>query len=90
MADITHGMDIIKHPYLTEKSVDLIDKENTLVFMVDDRANKNEIKHAAEEAFDVEVVNVNTQNTFKGGKKAYVKLAEDEDAFGIATDLGML
>jgi ribosomal protein uL23 len=88
--NVTHGMDIIKHPYLTEKSVDLIEESNTLVFMVDERAHKPDIKEAVQEAFDVDVANVNTQNTFKGGKKAYVKLSESEDAFGVATDLGML
>ncbi len=81
---------VIKHPYLTEKSVNLIDEQNTLVFMVDERANKNQVKQAVETAFDVKVANVNTQNTFKAGKKAYVKLTADHDALDIATRLGML
>lgn len=82
--------DIIKHPHLSEKSVGMVDEENTLVFMVDPEANKPGIKNAVEDLFDVEVEKVNTQNTMKGDKKAYVKLGPEDEALDVATRLGML
>ncbi|MFP4115847.1 MAG: 50S ribosomal protein L23 [Candidatus Aenigmatarchaeota archaeon] len=83
-------MDVIKYPHLTEKSVDMVEKENKLVFIVEDKTNKNQIRWAVEEEFDVTVVKVNTLNTMKGNKKAVVKLSEDDNAIDIATRLGML
>lgn len=82
--------DVIKHPHLTEKSVSMVDEQNTLVFIVDDRSTKPSIESAVEELFDVEVDNVNTQNTQDGTKKAYVRLTPDHEALDIATELGML
>ena len=82
--------DIIKHPHLSEKSVGMVDEENTLVFIVEPRANKPGIKNAVEDLFDVEVDKVNTQNTMKGEKKAYVRLTPDYEALDVATRLGML
>lgn len=84
------GWEIIKHPHLTEKSVEKVHEENTLVFIVDDRGNKQEIKQAVEDLFEVEVKKVNTQNTQKGTKKAYVTLTDDYVAMDVATKLGMM
>ncbi|MDY6771525.1 MAG: 50S ribosomal protein L23 [Candidatus Nanohaloarchaea archaeon] len=82
--------DIIKHPHLTEKSVGKVDEDNTLVFIVDERANKPQIQGAVENLFDVGVDNVNTQVTQDGEKKAYVRLTPDYEALDVATQLGML
>jgi ribosomal protein uL23 len=82
--------DIIKHPHLTEKSVGMVDEENTLVFIVDDRANKPTIRNAVEDLFEVDVERVNTQINQSGDKKAYVKLTPDHEALDVATQLGML
>lgn len=83
-------MEVIKYPHLTEKSVNMVEEENKLVFIVEDGTTKNEIKWAVEEEFDVDVIDVNTLNDMKGRKKAFVKLSEDENAVDIATRLGML
>lgn len=86
---VTSGWDIVKHPHLTEKSMDMVDRENKLVLMVDERANKGQIRDAVEELFDVEVESVNT--LLDGNeKKAYVKLTAEHDAMDVATRLGML
>ena len=53
--------DIIKAPIITEKSSDLA-KSNTVVFSVDVRANKTQIKQAVENIFNVKVESVNTIN----------------------------
>ena len=69
------AFDVIKAPVVTEKTVRMIE-ENKLVFYVDRRATKQDIKRAMKELFDVEVEKVNTLITPKGEKKAYVKLKE--------------
>ena len=61
--------DVIKAPVVTEKTVRLIEEENKLVFYVDRRATKQDIKRAMKELFDVEVEKVNTLITPKGEKK---------------------
>ena len=53
---------IIIRPVISEKSYNLIETENQYTFQVDKRANKNQIKRAIEEAFDVRVHKVNTSN----------------------------
>lgn len=54
--------DIIKSPVITEKSSDLAQNHNTIVFRVDPKANKTEIKQAIEKIFNVKVESVNTIN----------------------------
>lgn len=79
---------IIKAPIITEKSASMADK-NTMVFSVDPKANKTQIKQAIEKIFDVKVESVNTINakpkkrrvgkyvgTTSKVKKAIVKLKE--------------
>jgi large subunit ribosomal protein L23 len=82
---------IIIRPVISEKSYNLIESEGQYTFQVDRRANKNQIKHAVESAFDVRVQKVNTahvkskpkrQSLTRGRtptwKKAVVKLAEGD------------
>jgi len=79
---------VLSYAYLTEKAVGLVEKENKLVFIVDRKADKKQIKEAIEKAFDVKVAKVNTQ--IKGGeKKAYVKLKPESKAIDVAVKLGM-
>jgi ribosomal protein uL23 len=81
---------IIKYPLSTEKSIRLMESENKLVFVVDEKANKQEIKKAIEELFNVKVEQVRTHNDFKGRKKAYIKFAADTPAIDLATKLGLM
>lgn len=81
---------IIKYPLSVEKSMRMIEAENKLVFVVDQKATKANIKKAVEKMFNVSVVKVNTLITPKGKKKAYVKLNENSSALDIATDLGLM
>ena len=80
---------IIKKPSITEKTFDLIEKENKLVFVVDRNANKNQIRRAIENIHNVKVLKVNTMITPKGEKKAFIKLHPDNSAQDIAIDLGI-
>ena len=76
-------------PIVTEKAVMLIETKNTLVFLLDKRLSKDEIKKEIEERFKVKVESVNT--LIRGNKKyAYVKLNEKNPAIDVATKLGMI
>lgn len=81
--------DVIKAPIITEKSATLKENGNVLVFSVDPKANKVQIKQAVEKIFNVKVESVNTINVkprkkrvgrYAGltnrKKKAIVKLKE--------------
>ena len=81
---------VLKYPHLAEKSVGMVEKENKLIFIVDRRAGKKEIKEAVEKEFGVKVLKVNVEITRKGEKKAYVKLSPDNPAIDIASKLGMV
>ena len=81
---------VIKYPLMTERSVNMIEFENKLVFIVDRRANKNEIANAIKDLYEVEAESVNTTITRKGDKKAFVKLKDQFDASDVAIRLGIL
>jgi large subunit ribosomal protein L23 len=53
--------DILLKPVVSEKSYGLLD-EGKYTFIVDDRANKTEIRIAVEKVFGVKVKAVNTMN----------------------------
>ena len=80
----------IKHPLSTEKSIRLMESENKLVFVVNKKATKQDIKIAIEEVFKVKVVNVDTFVTQDGEKRAYVKFSAETPAVDIATQLGLI
>ena len=83
-------MAAVKHALLTEKAVDLIERENKLVFRVENRATKEEIKKDVERLYNVKVDKVNTSIDMRGYKKAFVKLAKGSSASDIATKLNIL
>ena len=78
---------IIK-PLTTEKAIRLIEMDNTILFQVDSRDNKETIKEDVEKMFKVKVEKINVVN--RGTKKiAYIKLNKKNPAIDIATKLGM-
>ena len=81
---------IIKYPLSTEKSIRQIEFDNKLVFVVHPRATKEDVKKAVEELFKVKVAKVNIQNSFQGGKRAYVKLGPESLASDVSADLGLI
>ena len=81
-------MKIIK-PVATEKAVKLIELENTLVFKVDRRLNKGEIKEEFEKMYNVKVDKIRI--LIRENKKlAYIKLNKKNLAIDLATKLGMM
>ena len=81
---------IIINPLATEKAVRIMESENKLVFIVDRKANKLEIKEAIETLFNVKVDNVNSLILKNGRKKVYATLNKDYKALDIATKLGLM
>ena len=81
---------IIKHPLSTEKSIRLMESENKLIFVVNNKSTKKEIKKAIEEMFKVEVDDVNTFVSSEGEKRAYVKFSAKNPAIDIATRMGLM
>jgi large subunit ribosomal protein L23 len=75
---------VVYHPHVTEKTMNLMTDQNKLEFIVDRRANKKDIKLAIEKLFEVKVDNVNTFIN-REGKHAIVKLTKEFSA----EDLGM-
>jgi large subunit ribosomal protein L23 len=84
------ALKIIKRPLQSEKALMLIDKQNTLTFIVDIKATKHDVKRAVETLFNVEVENIRTLITSRGEKKAYVKLKPEFKASEIAAKLGLM
>jgi len=82
--------DVIFYPLMTESASLMVEKENKLVFVVNLKANKTDIKKAVEELYEVKVNEINTQITPQGEKKAFVKLHPDFKAADVAIKLGML
>lgn len=80
---------IVKRVLISEAAVSLVEKENKIIFIVDVKARKNEIKRAVEELYEVGVDKVNVQVTPKGEKKAYVKLKPEYSAADLAVKLGI-
>lgn len=48
------------HPLNTESAMKKIEENNTLVFIVDIRSNKRQIKDAVKKLYDVDAVKINT------------------------------
>jgi large subunit ribosomal protein L23 len=85
--------EIIRRPIVTEKTSTIRESANVVVFEVDRRANKIEVKRAVEELFKVKVAEVRLFNVHGKVKrmgrnvgkrpdwrKAYVRLREGEKA----------
>ena len=67
-------MACILYPVTNEKAVGLIELQNTITFVVEKMATKQQVKKDVEELFEVKVASVNTLITPTGQKRAFVKL----------------
>ncbi|MFH1823392.1 MAG: 50S ribosomal protein L23 [archaeon] len=82
-------MNVLIEPLSSEKVIKMLELENKMVFRVDRRARKTDIKKEFEETFKVKVVKINMQ--IRNNKKiAYIKLDKKNPAINIATKLGMI
>lgn len=51
---------VVLYPLNTESAMKKIEENNTLVFIVDVKANKRQIKGALKKLYDVDTVKINT------------------------------
>jgi large subunit ribosomal protein L23 len=79
---------ILYHPYVTEKTMNFMDKNNAIEFVVKRDADKKQIKKAVEEMFEVKVKEINTRIT-KRGKHAVVKFMPEFKAEDIGMRIGI-
>ena len=80
----------IKYPLSTEKAIRLMESENKLLFVVDRKATKKDVKEAVEKMFKAKVDKVNTLIGPDGKKRAYIKFSAETPAIDIATQLGLM
>lgn len=66
-------MDVLKKPLITEKMSKMGDKLNRYAFVVDNKANKIEIKKAVEAFYGVKVDDVNTMRVPAKNKARYTR-----------------
>ena len=81
---------ILVSPCTSERFYKKMENENTIIFYVAQKANKQEIKAAFKEAFGVKPEKVNTMNTILGKKKAFIKLPKSNEASEIANKIGLI
>jgi large subunit ribosomal protein L23 len=79
---------IIFHPYVTEKTMNFMEKNNALEFIVKRDASKQLIKKTVEEMFEVKVKKINTRVT-KNGKHAIVTFMPEFKAEDIGMRIGI-
>jgi len=82
--------EVLKYPLTTESAMKKIEDNNTLVFIVDVRADKKKIKDAVKKMYDIQTKKVNTLIRPDGLKKAYVRLTPDYDALDVANKIGII
>ena len=86
MTNLRHR--ILLHAYVTEKSMDEMERQNKLEFVVDRRASRAEIRRAVEEVYQCKVSAVNTK-IVRVGKIATVKFAPPFSAEDIGSRAGV-
>ena len=72
---------IIKYPLTTESAMKKIEDNNTLVFIVNQKANKPQIKMAVKKLYDIDVSKVNTLNRWV----LHVTLSHDHECWLVFT-----
>ncbi|KAH7193422.1 ribosomal protein L23/L15e core domain-containing protein [Fusarium flagelliforme] len=77
---------VVIHPLNTESAMKKMEENNTLVFIVDVKANKAQIKLALKKLYDIDCLKINTLIRPDGSKKAYARLTPDVDALDIAAN----
>jgi len=78
---------IIRHPFVTEKTMNLLE-DNKLEFIVVRWADRTTVKRAVEALLGAKVVKVNTFHD-KEGKHAIVKFSKETKVEDLATRIGV-
>lgn len=83
-------MAVTLYPLTTEKAVGLIERNNSIVLIVENKATKLQVKQEIEKQFNTKVMRVNVLVDHKGRKKAIVKFSKKGDAGDIASKLKII
>lgn len=83
-------MKYLLYPMATEKALNMIERDNIILYVVDRRANKTEIKKEFESVFNVKVRNINTALSIRNSKKAYIRIDPKFKASDIARRLKLV
>lgn len=81
--------DIVIHPYVTEKTMAGMEKENKLEFIVRRDATKQAVAWAVEKLFDAKVASVNTRIGQDGQKHAIVRFKPETKAEDVGMRIGI-
>jgi large subunit ribosomal protein L23 len=82
--------DVIYYPLMTESASLMVEKDNKLMFVVNVKAGKSDVKRAVEQLYEVKVERVTILITPQGEKKAFVRLKPEFRASDVAIKLGIL
>jgi len=83
-----HPFEIIFHPFVTEKTMNLMERLNRLEFVVARSASKEQIKIAFEKLYKAKIEKINTR-ILKDGKHAIIKLKPEYSAEEIGMRIGI-
>jgi large subunit ribosomal protein L23 len=75
---------------MTESASLMVEKDNKLIFVVNLKAGKSDVKRAVEQLYEVKVDRITVLITPQGEKKAFVKLKPEYKASDVAIKLGIL
>ncbi len=82
--------EVVLYPLMTESASLMVEKDNKLIFIVNLKAGKSDVKKAVEELYEVKVNKITMLITPQGKKKAFVKLTPEFKASDVAIKLGIL
>lgn len=83
-------MSVLLYPVSTEKALNMIDRNNTILYVVDQRSTKGQVKKEFEQTFGVRVASINTSTTMKNTKKAYIRMKPEFKASDVARKLKLV
>ncbi|XP_051023226.1 60S ribosomal protein L23a-like [Acomys russatus] len=81
---------VIKFPLSTKSAMKKIGDNNTVVFTVDVKANKHQLKQAVKKLYAIDVAKANALIRPGGEKKAGARLAPNYDALDVANKIGII
>ena len=87
--NVEEASHIILKPYVTEKTLSLVENESRICFLVRENTTKPKIAEAIKVLYNETPLGVNVCRTIYG-KKAFVKFETIEKARDLATKIGML
>lgn len=82
--------EVIYYPLMTESASLMVEKDNKLIFIINLKAGKSDVKRAVEQLYEVKVSKVSILVTPQGEKKAFVRLDPEYKASDVAIKLGIL